>query len=582
MSQTRRLAAILAADMVGYSRLMGIDEVGTVQALREHRSAADPLIAQHGGRIVKTTGDGMLIEFSSVVGAVECSLALQKLVAERNAGIASDRRMEWRIGVHLGDVLSEGDDILGDGVNIAARLEGIAEPAGICISEDAFRQVRGKVEAEFADMGEQSLKNIASPLRVYSVGSSPTTSQPISAAAALPLPDKPSVAVLPFANLSHDPEQEFFADGITEDIITALSRLRWFFVIARNSTFTYKGRAVDVKQVGRELGVGYVLEGSVRKFGNRLRITAQLVEATNGNHLWAERWDREIADIFAVQDEITERVVAAIEPQLYAAEHFRSQRKPPESLDAWECVVRALAYISRRSKEDNAAAQELLQRAVALDPTYAQAHSVLAYTLGLDVVYGWRPRENGLPLALAAAQKAVLLDDDDPWCHVALGSALSRTRQLQDAISEFRKALALNPSFSLAHSRLGMVLCTLGKSEEALAEIDTAERLNPRELSRGLNNIVRAMAHFIDGRYREGIEFAQRAILESPSRIRSHHVLVTTLALAGRVDDARAALSVLKELQPEISLQWVENWPFYWREEDRQRWIEGFRLAGLE
>src|SRR6516225_7430887 len=250
MATTRRLAAILAADIASYSRLMGEDEAGTAQALREHSAAADPLVARHSGRIVKTTGDGVLIEFGSVVGAVECAIALQQLAAERNAGIASDRRMEWRIGVHLGDVLSEGDDILGDGVNIAARLEGIAEPAGICISEDAFRQVRGKVEAEFADMGEQSLKNIASPLRVHTVGSSPTASQPISAAAALPLPDKPSVAVLPFANLSHDPEQEFFADGITEDIITALSRLRWFFVIARNSTFTYKGRAVDVKQVG--------------------------------------------------------------------------------------------------------------------------------------------------------------------------------------------------------------------------------------------------------------------------------------------------------------------------------------------
>ena len=321
---------------------------------------------------------------------------------------------------------------------------------------------------------------------------------------------------MPFANLSGDPEQEYFADGMVEDIITALSKVRWFFVIARNSSFTYKGRPIDVKRVGRELGVRYVLEGSVRKAGNRLRITAQLVEAETGNHVWAERYDREVADIFGVQDEITGRVVAAIEPQLHAAEHFRSQRKPPESLDAWECVVRALAYVSRRTKEDHAAAQELLQRAVALDPTYAQAHSVLAYTLGLDVVYGWRPREDGLLLALTAAQKAVLLDDDDPWSHVALGSVLARTGRPEDAISEFRKALALNPNFALAHSRLGMVLCALGNSEEALAEIDTAERLNPRELSRGLNNVARAVAHFIDGRYREGIEAAQRAILREP------------------------------------------------------------------
>jgi TolB-like protein/Flp pilus assembly protein TadD len=466
--------------------------------------------------------------------------------------------------------------IHGDGVNIAARLEGIAEPGGICISEDAFRQVRGKVDAEFDDIGEQSLKNIARPLRVYRARLMPIPDPP---AASLPLPDKPSLAVLPFANLSGDPEQEFFADGIAEDIITALSKLRWFFVIARYSTFTYKGRAVDVKQIGRELGVRYVLEGSVRKSGNRLRITAQLVEATSGNHVWAERWDREIGDIFAVQDDITERVAAAIEPQLYAAEHFRSQRKPPESLDAWECVVRALSYVSRRSMEDNAAALELLERAVTIDPGYAQAHSVLAYVLGLDVVYGWRPPENALPLALEAAQKAVQLDDDDPWSHVALGSVLGRGDRPEEAISEFRRALALNPSFALAHSRLGMALCALGKSEEALAEIDTAERLNPRELWRGLNNLARAIAHFIAGRYHEGVEFAQKAILEGPGRISSHRTLVVNLALAGRIDDAIAALAVLNKLQPDFSLQWVES---YRREEDRRRWIAGFRLAGLE
>jgi adenylate cyclase len=296
------------------------------------------VIAQHGGRIVKTTGDGVLLEFGSVVGAVQCAIGLQKVAEGRNSGLPHESRMEWRIGIHLGDVLVEGDDILGDGVNIAARLEGIAEPGGICISEDAFRQVGGKIEAKFADIGEQSLKNIALPLRVYRIGSRSPAVPP----AALPLPDKPSISVLPFQNMSADPEQDFFSDGITEDITTALSKVHWFFVIARNSSFTYKGRAIEVKQVGRELGVRYVLEGSVRKAGNRVRITAQLIDATTGNHIWAERYDRVLTDIFAVQDEITERVVGTIEPQLYAAESFRSQRKPPESLDAWECVIRAL------------------------------------------------------------------------------------------------------------------------------------------------------------------------------------------------------------------------------------------------
>jgi len=319
MASTRRLTAILAADMVGYSRQMGLDEAGTVQALREHRRAADPIIAQHGGRVVKTTGDGLLIEFGSVVGAVECALGLQRLAAERNAGTPAERRMEWRIGIHIGDVLIEGEDILGDGVNIAARLEGIAEPGGICISDDAFRQVRGKVEAEFVDLGEQSLKNIARPLCVYRVElAAETKLQAVTPPPALPLPDKASIAVLPFANLSGDPEQEYFADGMVEEIITALSRIRWLFVIARNSSFTYKGQAVDVKQVGRELGVRYVLEGSVRRVGGRVRITAQLIDAQSGAHLWADRFDGSLEDVFDLQDRVAISVAGIIEPELQA------------------------------------------------------------------------------------------------------------------------------------------------------------------------------------------------------------------------------------------------------------------------
>jgi adenylate cyclase len=321
----RRLAAILAADVAGYSRLMGEDEEGTLAQLRAYRrELIDPRVAEHHGRIVKTTGDGLLIEFPSVVEAVSCAITVQRTIAERNARMPVEQKIVFRMGVNLGDIIVEDGDIHGDGVNIAARLEGIAEPGGICISEDAFRQVRGKIEAEFTDLGDQNLKNIARPVRVYRIGQRAAEAH----APSLPLPDKPSIAVLPFQNISGDPEQEYFADGMVEEIITAISRVRWFFVIARNSTFTYKGRAVDVKQVGRELGVRYVLEGSVRKAGNRVRITAQLIEAATSNHIWAERYDRELADIFAVQDEITERIVAAIEPELYAAENFRSQRKP--------------------------------------------------------------------------------------------------------------------------------------------------------------------------------------------------------------------------------------------------------------
>jgi adenylate cyclase len=398
-STTRRLAAILAADIADYSRLMGADEMGTVEALREHRSAANPLIAQHGGRVVKTTGDGVLIEFGSVVGAVECAVALQRLAAERNAGTPAERRMEWRIGIHIGDVLIEGDDILGDGVNIAARLEGIAELGGICISEDAFRQVRGKVEVEFADMGEQTLKNIARPLRVYRVElAAGTLLQAVTPPPPLPLPDKPPIAVLPFANMSGDPEQDYFADGMVEEIITGLSRIRWLLVISRNSCFTYKGRAVDVKVVGRELDVRYVLEGSLRKAGDRICVTAQLVEAETGRHVWAERYDRDLADIFAVQDEITEAVTIAIAPAIADAEQQRAIRKPPGSLDAWAAYQRGLRHFNNVTAEDNALAQKFFQQAV--DPSFAGGYKGLAAVISNEADYKGR----GLPETLRTAE----------------------------------------------------------------------------------------------------------------------------------------------------------------------------------
>jgi len=429
MASTRRLAAILAADMVGYSRLMGLDEAGTVQALREHGDAGDPLIAEHGGRVFKTTGDGVLIESGSVVGAVECALALQRLAAERNAAVASERRMEWRVGVHLGDVLIEGDDILGDGVNIAARLEGIADPNGICISEDAFRQVRGKVEAEFADLGEQSLKNIARPLRIYRVGSSSATRQAVSPAGALLLPDKPSIRALPFANMSGDPEQEYFADGIVEDIITLLSRYPLLFVIARNSSFTYKGRSVDVKQVGRELGVRYALEGSVRKAGNRVRITAQLVEAEAGNHVWAERYDRDLADIFGLQDEITEAVTIAIAPAIADAERQRAMRKPPGSLDAWAAYQRGLWHFSKSTPNDNTLAESFFQQAVDLDPNFAGGYTGLAYAQTRAAgVYGTRTLAEIWDATFALARRAVTLDGNDAEGRTCLDGGITTVR----------------------------------------------------------------------------------------------------------------------------------------------------------
>ncbi len=577
MASNRRLAAILAADVAGYSRLMGQDETGTARALREHRAAADPLVAEHGGRIVKTTGDGVLIEFASVIAAVDCAIAMQRLTAERNSAIPGDRRMEWRIGVHLGDVLVEGDDIIGDGVNIAARLEGIAEPGGICLSEDAYRQVRGKVDAEFADFGDQSLKNIARPVRVYSLAPRHPAKPPPPA---LPLPDKPSIGVLPFANMSGDPEQEYFADGMVEEIITGLSKIRWFFVIARNSTFTYKGRAIDVKQVGRELGVRYVLEGSVRKSGNRIRVTAQLVEAATGSHVWAERYDRDLADIFAVQDEITERVVAAIEPELYAAEYVRSQSKPPDSLDAWECVIRAMSCIGQGARDANSEAEALCRRAIAIAPDYGRAHSLLAWALLRSTFWSGDLRTVVSEVS-TETQTAFALDDRDPWAHLAHGNLLNRLRRFGEAERALRHALELNPNFALAHAFLAVPLSYQAMYQEASDSAEHALRLSPHDRHVGTYaSLALVHVHFAAGRYPESVTWARNVIEKSPGSLPGHSFLTAALAMAGDLTVAAEARATLLRLRPEYSLTWMtENQPA--TGEIAKRLREGLQKAGV-
>ena len=444
MATTRRLAAILAADVAGYSRLMGEDEEGTARALREHHAAADPLVARHGGRIVKTTGDGVLIEFGTIVGAVECGLALQRLATERNAGVADDRRMEWRIGIHLGDVLVEGDDILGDGVNIAARLEGIAEPGGICISEGAFRQVRGKVDAGFTDIGEQRLKNIARPIRAYRMAREQSRETQVLA---LPLPDKPSIAVLPFANMSGDPEQEYFADGMVEEIITALSRIRWLFVIARNSSFTYKGQAVDVTRVGHELGVRYVLEGPVRKAAGRVRITAQLINALTGTHLWADRFDGLLEDVFELQDKVSSSVAGVIEPALQAAETARSAGRPTTDLTAYDLYLRAYA-IGMSSQLRDPEALRLVEQAITRDPRYGPA-------LAWGALCCFRLLENGRSedrevdrgKGIGFARRALEVAGDDPGILANAAIALAYFGEdIGTMMALVDRALALNPN----------------------------------------------------------------------------------------------------------------------------------------
>jgi adenylate cyclase len=526
----RRLAAIVAADVAGYSRLMGLDEVGTARTLREHRKVTDALVAKHGGRLVKSTGDGVLLEFPSVVDAVECAVAVQAVMAQRNEGVPDDRRMLFRIGINLGDILIQGDDILGDGVNVAARLEGIAQPGGICISSAAYEQVRGKVAMEFADLGEQSLKNISRPVRAYTVRPSGRnivatdvlTSRP-EARKPLPLPDKPSIAVLPFQNMSGDPEQEYFADGMVEDIITALSRFKGLFVIARNSSFIYKGKAVDIKQVGRDLGVRYVLEGSVRKAGARLRITGQLIDATTGAHLWADKFEGNLQDVFDLQDEVATSVVGALAPRLIQADVERAKRKSPESWDSYDFYLRGIAHFVQRTAETTDQALELFRKAIDLNPEFGLAHIRAAACLLLRTHHG------GLSLtdqerseAIRLTTRALLLSSDDEfvlgWASLIfafLNDEIERGSDLSD------QALAINPNFSNGWNARGWISVSLGDGERALDAFERALRLNPADDW----TVVVAMqgkcsALFVLGRHSDMLEMANRLLARRPNDLR--------------------------------------------------------------
>jgi len=574
----RRLAAILAADVVGYSRLMEADEAGTARTLSEHRAAADPLVAEHAGRIVKTTGDGVLIEFASVVGAVQCAVALQKLMAERNAGVPSERRMEWRVGVHLGDILIDGEDILGDGVNLAARLEGIAEPGGICISEDAFRQVRGKIEAEFADIGEQSLKNIARPLRVYRVDASSASKQQAAPAAILPLPDKPSIAVLPFANMSGDPEQEYFVDGMVEEIITALSRIRWLFVIARNSTFTYKGQAVDVKQVGRELGVRYVLEGSVRKGGNRVRITGQLIDAATGTHLWADRFDGLIEDVFELQDKVASSVAGVIEPALQAAETARSVGRPTDDLTAYDLYLRAYAMVFS-SVRQSPEALRLMEQAIARDPRYGPALAWAAFCCSRLVRDG-RSKDPAADRLKGAdfARRALEVAGDDPGILVTAAHALAHFGEDIGAMMALvDRALAFNPNYARGWHISGVLRLMAGQPDIAIEHAEASLRLSPRARV-GSSLLAMGEAHFLSRRFDEAVPKLLLAIQDDPSFPHPYRVLAACYAHMGRLDDAREVVTRLRAITPVV----IPDASYLWNAEQRELFLSGLRLAAGE
>jgi adenylate cyclase len=564
MGETRKIAAILVADVVGYSRLAGADEDRTLARLRGLRSdLIDPAVAAHRGRTVKRTGDGSLIEFRSVVDAVRCAIEVQNGMVERNSGLPLERRIEFRIGIHLGDVVEESDgDLMGDGVNIAARLEGIAKPGAICLSEDAYRQVKARLDLAVVDLGPTQLKNIAEPIRVYAlqVGVPAPAKPPMSAesappekqAAVLALPDRPSIAVLPFQNMSGDPEQEYFADGMVEDIITGLSRIKWLFVIARNSSFTYKGRAVDVRQVGRELGVRYVLEGGVRKAGARVRITAQLIEAETGAHLWADRYDGALEDVFDLQDQITDRVVGIVEPSLQRTEIERSRRKHPDNLDAYDLYLRALPHMASITPADAKIAAGILEGALKLDPNYAAAHARLAHCheiffsqLGFDDA----ERDAGLRHARFVTASAT---DDATALAIAAFQISLLSKDHEGAANAIERALSLNPSCAAALYFGALIYAFSGKLAAATVHANRALRLSPFDPLAFQAHTALGFVSFLEGRYDEAASHHARAVHASPRFGVLYFNQAMALALAGRLEEARPIVRQALALQPDF------------------------------
>jgi len=585
----RRLTTILAADVVGYSRLMAADEAGTLASLKAiRRELIEPKTVDYHGRVVKLMGDGTLMEFGSVVDAVQFAVEVQVAIAERNAEVSEDRRIVYRIGINIGDIIVEGDDIYGDGVNVAARLEGLAEPGGICVSRTVFNHVKGKVDLGFEDLGEQEVKNIAEPVRVYRVQSdtsdAPTRTTPRSG---LPQPDKPSIAVLPFTNMSGDPEQEYFSDGLTEDIITALAHFRDVSVIARNSSFAFKGQSPDVTEVGRKLGVHFVVEGSVRKVGTKVRITAQLVDASTGTHIWAQRYDRNLEDIFAVQDEVTETVVGTLAGRLETVGAERARKKPTTSLTAFDYLLQARDLVYRYNREDNAKARALLEQAITLDPDYAEAHACLSGTYWADWVGGWaRDSDACLERATEIAKRAVALDDSDSRAQAQMGFVLLYRRHYEQARQHIDKALALNPH----HPDIVMVLSLYelwsGDPEAGVAKVKEAMRLDPFGRYGGPLGI----AHYSLRNYQDAVAALNTVRAKLPRFIAWR---AASYAQLGQDEQARSTAEEFVEIAsagmaacgaslPESWLDFLAQRTPYKRQEDLDHYLDGLREAGLE
>ena len=582
----RKLAAILYADVAGYSRLTGEDEDATHRALSEYLDLIASAIESHRGQVMHYAGDAVLAKFDAVVDAMSTAVTIQDELKTRNENVPDSRKVQFRIGVNLGDVIEDRGDIYGDGVNIAARLESLAKPGGICIS-DAVRSAVGKMlDLDYEDMGEQEVKNISEPVRAYMVVIAgekvPAAIGPMNPA--LELPDKPSIAVLPFQNMSGDPEQEFFADGMAEEIITALSHYRWFFVIARNSSFTYKDRAVDVTKVGKELGVRYVLEGSVRKAGNRVRVTAQLIDAMTGSHIWAERYDRELDDIFALQDEITETIVSSIEPELGAFERELARRKPPENLDAWDSFQRGLwHFFTYQTRDGLAEAKRQFQRACKLDPGFATAYAELAWTHIADIHRGFADDpEVSLEQAATAAEQAVALDARDPVAHFAAGRVHIFKHAYDSGIAEMETALDLNPNSDRAYYCLGLAMLYAGRPDESIPHLESAIRLNPRNPILWAYYDVLGRAFFNLGNYEEAAEYLKKATQQPNASFLPFAHSAATLGHLGRIDEARRMFAEGKKRQPDFSADTVEGTVgVYGQYSGADQIINGLRKAGL-
>ena len=576
----RRLAAIFAADVAGYSRLIGADEEGTLARLQAHwRELIEPKIAEHQGRIVKTTGDGVLAEFASPVKAVRCAIDVQHGMSDRNASVPHGQRIEFRIGINLGDVIVEDGDIFGDGVNVAARLEGIAEPGAVYISRTVRDFVGSTPEIVLEDLGERELKNIARPVQVFRIAASTQVAgAPPSAAPAVP--HRPSVAVLPFTNMSGDPEQEYFSDGITEDLITDLSKISALFVIARNSSFAYKGRSVKVQEIGRDLGVRFVLEGSIRKAGNRVRITAQLINADSGGHVWAERFDRDLTDIFATQDEVVEKIVGALAVELTQNEAQRLRRHATANVEAYETWLRGRELLGGSTRDSVLQAKAMYRRAIEIDPNFAAPHAGLALAALAEYVSDWAPDPaQALDETERWARRAVELNDQEPVSHMALGSALLWRRDHVGALAEFRHMIALDPNFAQGHSATGLALMYAGRPAEALEAFALAMRLDPHYSGIVLHFL--AQAHFSLGHYEPAAQRLRERIARTPGTDSSRMLLASCYGHLGRLNEARAVWAEMLKINPDFSLEQRSRVLPYKDPRDFQRIADGLAKAEL-